>query len=89
MNVGEYKRLNESQKAWLGWMLGGRRVFLKGKVDAEPNLQRLEWSYTTGWYDIRTQQLLNYLLGEFNKDIVAKNRWKIHNKWRVKLNDKI
>lgn len=84
-----YQTLTPKQKEWLGWIITNQWIWLKGKVDAQSNHIVLNWSYVNGVYDVSTRELLNYILKEFNKDIVAKNRWKIYNKWKVKLNDKI
>lgn len=84
-----YQTLTPKQKEWIGWVLDCKGTILKGKVDAQSNIITLNWSYVNGVYDERTREILNYILKEFNGDIIAKNRWKIYNKWKVKLNDKI
>lgn len=89
MNVGEYKTLKENQKAWLGWVLEDQKEWLRIHINAPENLQRLEWSYTTGLYDAVTGPLLNFILNRFNEDEITKALWRIHNKWRIKLNDKL
>jgi hypothetical protein len=85
-----YQTLTPKQKEWLGWVLDNRRdTLLQGKVDAKRNIISLNWSYVNGVYDVYTKALLNYILKEFNEDDEAKKQWKIHNDWKVKLDDKI
>lgn len=76
----KHKVLQPIQKEWIGWLLDEGKHFLKGKGD-ELNHQLLNWSWVNGVYDIRTEQLLNHLLKEFNKDEGIKRKWHLKKEW--------
>ena len=77
----KHKVLQPIQKKWIGWLLGERWMWLNIHINAQANHQRLNWSYTTGLYDVRTEQLLNFLLNKFNEDDGIKREWYLKNEW--------
>jgi hypothetical protein len=77
----KHKVLQPIQKEWLGWIIKDHWDWLKGKIDAELNHQRLNWTYETGLYDAITKQLLNYILTEFHKDLSFKYEWHLKREW--------
>jgi len=77
----KHKVLQPIQKKWIEWLLGERWMWLNIHINAEANHLRLYWSYTTGLYDIRTEQLLNHLLKEFNTDEEIKHQWSLKLEW--------
>lgn len=81
----KHEVLKPIQKEWLGWLLQERRRWLRGKVDSVRDHQRLDWSHSSGLYDVATKQLLNVILKEFNEDKEISNEW---NKIRkIEMND--
>lgn len=84
-----HKTLTPNQKEWLGWIIKEYWDWLHIHINAPTNHQRLNWSYTTGFYDVVTGELLNFIRNRFNEDEEAKKQWKEYNNWKVKLNDKI
>lgn len=68
------------QKKWLGWIITNQWEWLNIHINAPANHQKLNWTYTTGLYDISTKELLNFILNRFNEDEVTKAFWRVHNK---------
>ena len=85
----KHEVLKPKQREWLEWLLGDGKDWLAFHINAPENIQRIRWTCINGIYDVRTRQLLNFLLNRFNENEWAKKQWMIYNKWKVKLNDNI
>ena len=83
------KTLTPTQREWLRWIIKEYWEWLNIHINAPVNHQKLNWSYTTGFYDGGTGALLNFIRNRFNEDEEAKRQWREYNKWKVKLNDKL
>ena len=74
--------LKPIQKEWLGWLIKDEWDWMiRTKVRAGDHHQKLDWTYTTGLYDVSTKGLLIYILEEFNDDIQIKHRWYLKKQW--------
>ena len=74
--------LKPIQKEWLGWLIKDEWDWMiRTKVRAADHHQKLDWTYTTGLYDVSTKGLLIYILEEFNDDIQIKHRWYLKKEW--------
>jgi hypothetical protein len=49
--------------------------------NAKDNHIHLNWTWVNGVYDVRTEQLLNHLLNEFNNDEEIKRQWGLKLEW--------
>ena len=80
----KHKVLLPIQKKWIEWLLGDgwdwMHVHIEEK-ESKVNHILLNWSYVNGLYDIRTEQLLNHLLKEFNTDEEIKQQWGLKLEW--------
>lgn len=74
--------LKPIQKEWLGWLIKDEWDWMiRTKVRAADHHQKLDWTYTTGLYDVSTKGLLIYILEEFNDDTQIKHRWYLKKEW--------
>ena len=74
--------LKPIQKEWLGWLIKEEWDWMiQTKVRADNHHQTLDWTYTTGLYDVSTKGLLTYILEEFNDDTQIKHRWHLKLEW--------
>lgn len=71
------KDLLDIQKKWVDWLLKTHngREWLDTHITSPGNIQRLHRVTIHKQYDIANEFLLNYLLGEFQKDGDIKSKW--------------
>jgi hypothetical protein len=77
----KHKVLLPIQKKWIEWLLGDGWDWMNIHIEAKDNHQVLNWTWVNGLYDIRTEQLLNHLLKEFNNDEEIKQQWGLKLEW--------
>ena len=78
----KHEVLKPIQKEWLGWLISYEWDWMiRTKVRADNHLSKLDWTYTTGLYDISTKGLLTRILEEFNEDVQIKHRWYLKKEW--------
>jgi hypothetical protein len=76
-----HQTLTLLQKKWLGWIIANQWDWLNIHINAPANHQKLNWTYTTGLYDISTKGLLNFILNRFNEDEGIKREWYLKHEW--------
>jgi len=71
------KNVTTLQREWLVWLLTEPvgRIWLDKQIQAEPNVFKLHRVTIDREYDESTRELLNFILGEFNKNRGIKDIW--------------
>jgi len=77
----KHKVLLPIQKKWIEWLLGDGWDWMNVRGNAKDNHIHLNWTWVNGVYDVRTEQLLNHLLKEFNNDEEIKRQWHLKREW--------
>ncbi len=82
------KSVTTIQKEWLGWLIIDQRNWFDKHIElSEAGRLRIRKAYLNKEYDTMTEHLLNYILEEFNKDVVLKEKWKNERAWKIKSNN--
>jgi hypothetical protein len=77
----KHKVLLPIQKKWIEWLLGDGWDWMNIRGNTKDNHIHLNWTWVNGVYDVRTEQLLNHLLKEFNNDEEIKRQWYLKLEW--------
>jgi hypothetical protein len=78
------KNVTTLQRDWLGWLLTDQRDWFHKHIEAsEAGRFRIQKAYLNMEYDTMTEHLLNYILEQFNKDLVLKEKWKNERAWKI------
>ncbi len=79
------KNVTTIQKEWLAWLLVDQRDWFYKHIEvSEAGRFRIQKAYLNMEYDTMTEHLLNYILEQFNKDVVLKEKWKNERAWKIK-----
>lgn len=82
------KNVTTLQREWLLWLLTDQRDWFDKHIEvSEAGRLRIQKAYLNMEYDTMTEHLLNYILEEYNKDRVIKEKWKNERAWKIKSNN--